>query len=79
VALRLKRFGEHVNDHQLDLIDMLEKKGRIIAVYDLEKLEEAIVRARRFKPAESSKKNTVLQIVESWIERYKSELESLQN
>ncbi len=79
MVLRLKRFGEHVNDHQLDLIDMLEKKGRIIAVYDLEKLEEAIVRARRFKPAERSKKNTVLQIVESWIERYKSELESLQN
>lgn len=76
---RLKRFGEHVNDHQLDLIDMLEKEGRIIAVYDLEKLEETIVRARRFKPAERSKKNTVLQIVESWIERYKSELESLQN
>lgn len=49
VVPRLKKFGEHIDDHQLELTRELEEKGRIIAVYDVEKLEEAIKSAREFK------------------------------
>lgn len=42
VVPRLKRYGEHVNDHQLDLTHVLEEEKRIIAVYDIGELEGAI-------------------------------------
>jgi len=41
VVPRLKKFGEHVDDQQLELADVLSEAGKVIAVYDVEKLEEA--------------------------------------
>jgi beta-1,4-N-acetylglucosaminyltransferase len=42
VVPRYKKFGEHVNDHQLDLTRFLERKGYITAVYEIEQLEGKI-------------------------------------
>jgi beta-1,4-N-acetylglucosaminyltransferase len=39
---RLQKYGEHINDHQLYFVRELEKEGKVIAVYDVEKLEEAL-------------------------------------
>lgn len=44
---RLKKFGEHVNDHQIDLVKFLENKRKIIAVYDVRDLKKAIAKAKR--------------------------------
>jgi len=46
---RLKKYGEHVNDHQLDLVKKLEKKKKIIAVYDVKDLRKAILKAKKAK------------------------------
>ncbi len=43
VVPRKKKFGEHVDDHQLEIARELEKEGRIIAVYDVWKLESALM------------------------------------
>jgi UDP-N-acetylglucosamine transferase subunit ALG13 len=43
---RLKKYDEHVNDHQLDLVKALEKAGKIIAVYDIKNLRSATISAR---------------------------------
>lgn len=45
---RLKKYDEHVNDHQLDLVKGLEKKKKIIAVYDIKTLLKAISSAKKF-------------------------------
>jgi len=45
VLPRLKKYGEHIDDHQLLLIKELEKDGRVTAVYDVEKLGEALEKA----------------------------------
>lgn len=42
VVPRLKKYGEHIDDHQLLLIQELERAGRVTAVYDVEKLGEVL-------------------------------------
>lgn len=44
---RLKRFGEHMDDHQLQLARVLEAQGKAQAVYEIsaENLKSAILRA----------------------------------
>jgi UDP-N-acetylglucosamine transferase subunit ALG13 len=47
VMPRRKKYGEHVNDHQVQLVEALASEGRIIRAYDQEDLPEAIAEARR--------------------------------
>jgi len=39
---RRKKYGEHVDDHQVEIARELEKEGRILAVYDVNELEDAL-------------------------------------
>jgi beta-1,4-N-acetylglucosaminyltransferase len=45
VVPRLRRFAEHVDDHQLELARVLGESGRATVLYDVEGLQEAICRA----------------------------------
>ncbi len=47
---RLKKFGEHVNDHQLELARELENEGRALCVSDIRELRERIMMAGTFQP-----------------------------
>lgn len=47
VMPRRKKYGEHVNDHQLQLVEALAVEGRIIPAYEPEDLSQAIVDAVR--------------------------------
>lgn len=42
VAARLKKYNEHVNDHQLDILNEFAKDGYILKLDDFSKLEELI-------------------------------------
>ena len=51
---RLKEFGEHVDDHQLEIISKLKQEGLIEMVLELKDLEDSIsniekVTFKRFK------------------------------
>ena len=52
VAARLEKYGEHVNDHQLQILDNFADEGYIIPLYTFEKLNEAIKKAKTFEPRE---------------------------
>lgn len=39
---RLKCYNEHINDHQLELVNALANDGKIMAVYEIDKLEKAL-------------------------------------
>jgi UDP-N-acetylglucosamine transferase subunit ALG13 len=39
---RRKKYGEHVDDHQLEIARELEKEGAIIAIYNISDLEKAL-------------------------------------
>lgn len=47
---RMKCFGEHLNDHQKDLIDELSGGGFILPVYKIEDLKEMIKKSKDFVP-----------------------------
>lgn len=41
---RLKEYGEAIDDHQSHLVRELEREGKVIAVWDVERLEETLKR-----------------------------------
>ena len=47
---RLHKYHEHVNDHQLQIVENFSSKGYIIGIKEIEELEEAILKAKDFKP-----------------------------
>jgi UDP-N-acetylglucosamine transferase subunit ALG13 len=50
VVPRLKRYGEHVDDHQVQLVRALEQDGRVIVVEDVGALPEAVRRVPPRRP-----------------------------
>ena len=49
---RKKEYGEHVNNHQEQILENFGQQGYIISVYNLEKLDEALKKVDEFKPKE---------------------------
>lgn len=50
VVPRLKRFGEHTDDHQIELAEAFGKEGKVITVLDMAELLDAIAKAKKLKP-----------------------------
>lgn len=68
-APRLEKFGEHVNDHQIQIVDEFSKMGYIIPLKDFNKLDKLLIKAKKFKPKEfvSNNRNFVT-LLESYID-----------
>lgn len=49
VMPRRKKYGEHINDHQIQLVEALAAEGRIVAAYEPSDLPRAIAEARSRK------------------------------
>ena len=49
-APRLKKYKEHTNDHQLEIIENFSENGYILPLYEFEKLDEVLVSAKTFQP-----------------------------
>ena len=64
VCARRKEYKEHVNDHQMQILETFSKEGYIIPLEDFSKLEERIKEAEKFKPKKfkSNNKNFVEQL-----------------
>jgi len=64
---RMKKYDEHVDDHQLELVKQLSEEKKVIGVFDIDKLEEAIkthVRTR-IKPKNKELVNTIKNYLDS--------------
>lgn len=67
---RLKKYGEHVNDHQIQIVEKFAEQGYIIGVTDLTKLEEAIKKIHDFSPKEyKSNTENIVKLIEDFIEK----------
>lgn len=66
---RLKKYKEHVNDHQLDIIKSFSNSEYIIGINNVEELGEALKKVEQFEP-KTYIKNTgnILKIVEDFID-----------
>lgn len=67
VVPRLKKFNEHIDDHQLQIAKELDKQKKVIAVYDVNELLNAIKKARNFIPSKTVKKNKILNIIKKFL------------
>ena len=50
VVPRQHQYNEHVNDHQLDIVQSFDKMGYIIGIASISQLEEAIKKIKTFQP-----------------------------
>jgi len=66
---RLSTFGEHVNDHQIQIVDSFDKQGFLIGVIELDNLEKALEKAKTFKPKKFvSQTDNMIKIIEDFID-----------
>lgn len=66
---RLKEHSEHVNNHQLDIVESFSNNKYIIGVNDVKELEEAYKKSKSFKPKKYTPNNSkIIKIVEDFID-----------
>ena len=57
VVPRLKKYKEHTNDHQLQIVNNFLNNGYILCVNDGESLSSALKEAKKFKPPKYKSNN----------------------
>lgn len=69
---RLSKYGEHVDDHQVELVDLFADKGYILTVREVDDLAATIAKAASFKaqPYISGNEN-IIKILDTFIDEYK--------
>ena len=66
---RLEKYREHINDHQLYFVQELERDGKVIAVYNVDKLEEALKKTD-LKPPELAKDRRLVHALKGYIAQF---------
>ena len=67
-AARLKKFKEHTNDHQKQIIGEFSKQGYILELRDFSKLGKMITKAKTFKSKKfKSNTNNMIKLIENYI------------
>lgn len=70
-AARLKKYGEHTNDHQLQIIENFAKEGYIIPLENFDDLEEILKSIKKFKPKKyKTNSNNFNKLIKSKIDFY---------
>ena len=66
---RLKEFNEHVNNHQIQIIESFDHLGYIKAIYNVNELENAIKNIDSFTPNKYISNNqNILKIITNYID-----------
>lgn len=73
VVARKKEYGEHVNNHQEQILENFGEQGYIIPVYNLEDLYSALQKIETFKPKEFKGNNL------NFLNKLEQEIEKLLN
>lgn len=67
---RNHEYGEHVNNHQKEIVDLFDRKGYIIGIDDVKKLGEAYLKCEAFIPNKYVSNNQkILNIIEKFIDK----------
>jgi len=69
VAPRLKKYGEHVNNHQLQIARRFEQEGYVKTVINMKNLGKIINSMEKFIPQKyESDESNIISIVENYID-----------
>lgn len=68
---RLKKYKEHVNDHQKDIEQEFNKKGYVIGIEDVSELGNALKKAEYFIPVQFKNDNPkkIVNIIKTYIDK----------
>ena len=67
---RMHEYGEHVNNHQKEIVKDFNDKGYIIGIEKVEDLKHAIIVAKKFEPKKYQHNNKkMLKIIEEFIDK----------
>jgi len=67
---RLKKYKEHVNDHQIQIVSNFHDEGYIVGINEVEELENAINKIKDFCPRKyKSNKNNMVKLVKELIDK----------
>lgn len=70
-AARLAAYGEHVNDHQIQLLEAFESKGYLIYMKDLNDIRPYLKAAETFVPKPYvSQRDHMASLIENWIDEH---------
>lgn len=69
VVPRLKKYKEHTNDHQLQILNTFCNSGYVIGAREVEELETCIQKLKKFKPKQLQHKSNqkMINIIEDYI------------
>lgn len=66
---RLKKYGEHVNDHQLEIIETFKKQGLIIGIENVEQLAQALIEVKNMETKSiNTGENKIIKIIDDYIQ-----------
>ena len=66
---RLKKYGEHVNDHQLQIIEAFKNDGYLLELKNMSDLVEVIKKSKTFKQKKyTSNTNNMIELIENYID-----------
>jgi Uncharacterized conserved protein len=69
VAARLSEYGEHVNDHQLQIVEEFVNAGYVLELKDFKKLDKLINQISKFKPKKFIKgSHNMINLIEGYID-----------
>lgn len=69
-AARLKKYKEHNNDHQKQIIKEFTKDGYILELKDFQKLDKLLEKAKNFKPKKfKSNTSNMINLIDDYIEK----------
>ena len=66
---RMHEYGEHVNNHQKEIVKDFNDKGYIIGIEKVEDLKQEIIKSKEFEPKKYQPNNEkMLKIIEEFID-----------
>lgn len=67
---RLTEYGENTNDHQVQIVSNFSEAGYIIGLTDLNNLDEALEKAKKFKPKKfKSNTENMINLIDKFISK----------
>lgn len=68
---RLAKYDEHINDHQLQIIDRFVESGYILSYHENDNLKEILKKAKTFKPNKYTSNTTkMIELIKNYINNH---------
>ena len=68
-APRLKKYKEHTNDHQLQVLKEFDRLGYLLPLYDFTKLDRLVARIPKFQPKKYVGSHQMIDLIADYVDQ----------